>query len=195
MPNPLRRRTSYSLLIALAIYSTVRVEICRAGHPTRNTVPFSLTQDVGSGNEVFVSGAHRDLTSGGIQPWGVKLRWSTGNVWSGSIAIEAGAQITYTYSSHANSTSGFCSGNSTAIGQPVNLTVSSAPGPPYSAKFIRYLSSWSSANLQFRDITQNGTWTQVAMQRVGQGRTSAENVFEMAAVAQPADEIEFVFSD
>src|SRR5947208_11718887 len=43
--------------------------------------------------------------------------------------------------------------------------------------------------------SQNGTWTQVAMQRVGQGRTSVENVFEMAAVAQPADEIEFVFSD
>jgi hypothetical protein len=157
------------------------------------SVQFSITQDVGVGNEVFVPGAHRDFTSGGIQPWGIKLHWSTGNVWSGSIAIEAGAQVTYTYSSHANSTSGFCSGNSTAIGQPVNLTVSSAPGPPYSAKFIRYLSSWSSPTSN--SVTQNGTWTQVAMQRVGQGRTSAESVFKLAAVAQPADEIEFVFND
>ena len=195
MAHLFRRLAPPSLLICLAASFYAGFDSLSAGTPARVPVQFSITQDVGAGNEVFVSGAHRDFTSGGIQPWGIKLHWSTGNVWSGSIAIEAGAQVTYTYSSHANSTSGFCSGNSTAIGQPVNLTVSSAPGPPYSAKFIRYLSSWSSANLQFRDITQNGTWTQVAMQRVGQGRTSAENVFEMAAVAQPADEIEFVFSD
>jgi predicted alpha/beta superfamily hydrolase len=184
-----------SLLICLAASFYAGFDSLHAGTPARVPVQFSVTQDVGVYNEVFVSGAHRDLTSGGIQPWGIKLHWSTGNVWSGSIAIEAGAQVTYTYSSHAISTSGFCSGNSTAIGQPVNLTVSSAPGPPYSAKFIRYLSSWDSANFQFRDITQNGTWTQVTMQRVGQGRISTESVFELAAVAQPADEIEFVFND
>jgi Putative esterase len=126
---------------------------------------------------------------------GDKLHWSTGNVWSGSIAIEAGAQVTYTYYRHPISTGGFCSGNSTAISQPVNLTVPSAAGPPYSGKFIRYFSSWSSSNFQFRDITQNGSWTQVAMQRVGQGRTSSESVFEMAGVAQSADEIEFIFND
>jgi hypothetical protein len=188
-------RASSSLSIWLAISFCAAVDSLNAGHPAKVPVQFSITQDVGSGNEVFVSGAQRDLSSGGIQPFGIKLHWSTGNVWSGSIAIEAGAQVTYTYYRHPISTGGFCSGNSTAISQPVNFAVPSAAGPPYSGKFIRYFSSWSSSNLQFRDITQNGTWTQVAMQRMGQGRTSSESVFEVAGVAQSADEIEFIFND
>ncbi|MEY2486725.1 MAG: hypothetical protein QOH39_2373 [Verrucomicrobiota bacterium] len=192
----LRRSTPCSLLIWLAAILYAGAGLLHAGNPARSPVQFSITQDVGSGNEVFVSGAHRDLTSGGIQPLGVKLHWSTGNVWSGTIAIEAGAQITYTYVSHPFSTSGFCSGsNSTALGPPINLTVPSAAAPPYSGKFIRYFSSWSSANVLFHDITQNGSWTQVAMHRVGQGRTTGESIFEVAAVGSSADEIEFVFND
>ena len=149
-----KRRASISLSIWLAV--SFCAAALHAGHPAKVPVPFSITQDVGSGNEVFVSGAHPDLSSGGIQQWGVKLYWSPGNVWSGSIAIEAEAQVTYTYYRHAISTGGFCSGNSTAISQPANLTVSSAAGPPYSGKFIRYFSSWSSSNFQFRDVTLNG---------------------------------------
>ena len=163
--------------------------------PQKSIVPFSITQDVGSGNEVFVSGAHRDFTSGGIQPWGVKLHWNSGNVWSGTIALEAGAQVSYTFVSHPISSSGYCGGNSTALGQAIYLIVPSATAPPYNGKFIRYSSSWSSANLLYHDITQNGTWTQAPMQRVGQGRTPGESIFEVAGVATSADEIEFVFTD
>jgi predicted alpha/beta superfamily hydrolase len=166
-----------------------------AGNPARIPVQFSITQDVGAGNEVFVSGTQPDFTSGGIQPWGVKLHWSTGNVWSGSIAIEAGAQVVYTFVTHAISTSGYCSGNSTALGSPINLTVPSAASPPYDGKFIRYFSSWGSANLQYHDITQNGAWTQVSMQRVGPGRSAGESIFEVGGVSASADEIEFVFND
>ena len=189
------RRTPISLLISLAAFLVAGAHLLQAGNPARVSVPFSITQDVGAGNEVFVAGAHRDFTSGGIQPFGIKLHWSTGNVWSGSIALEAGAPVTYTYYRRPISTTTYCSGSSTAISAPASFTVASAATPPYAGKLIRYYSSWSSANLLFRDNTLNTTFTEVAMQRVGVGRTPAESIFEIAPIALPADEIEFVFND
>ena len=168
--------------------------VVQAGDPVRVPVNFSVTQDVGSGNEVFVSGSHRDLSSGGIQPFGVKLHWTNGNVWTGSIAIEAGAQITYSYVSRPISNPSFCNGaGSNVISGPLSLTVPNAPGPPYTGKLIRYVSTWNSANLLFRDNTQGSDWTTVPMRKVGQGRTPSENAFEVSPVAAPGDEIEFVF--
>ena len=167
----------------------------QAGHPARIPVQFSITQDVGAGNEVFVNGSHPDLSSGGILPFGVKLHWSPGNIWTGSVALEAGAPVTFTYFKHPISTSTYCSASSAAISSQITVNVPSASGPPYSGKLIRYLSTWASVNLLFRDITQNGAWTQLSMSRVGQGRTTSENLFELGSVASPADEIEFVFND
>ena len=195
MPSLIVKRTALALLLALAVFLAASPASLLAGNPARVSVPFSITQDVGAGNEVFVSGAHRDFSSSGIQPFGVKLHWSTGNIWSGSIALEAGAQVSCTYYSHPISTTSYCGGSSTAISSLLSLTVPSAATPPYSGKLIRYYSSWSAANLLFRDNTQNGSFTEVAMQRVGQGRTPAESVFEVTPIAAPADEIEFVFND
>ena len=187
--------TALLISLWLAAFLGLCAGLAQAGNPARVAVPFSITRDVGVGNEVFVSGAHRDLTSNGIQPFGVKLHWSTGNVWSASIALEAGAALTYTYYSHPISTATYCGSSSTALGQPINFIVPSAPAPPYVGKFIRYYSSWSSASLLYRDNTIAGNWTQVAMQLAGPGRTSGESLFEVASVALPADEIEFVFTD
>lgn len=158
-------------------------------------VQFSITVDVGAGNEVFVNGSHPDLTSGGILPFGVKLHWSSGNIWTGSVALEAGAQITYTYFKHPISTSSYCSATSIALDSDIILNVPGAVAPPYPGKLIRYASSWTSVNLLFRDNTQNGPWTELPMQRIGQGRTPAESIFELESVAPAADEIEFVFND
>ena len=195
MPHP-SRRSPFLLLIWLLAVLCAALGTAHAGDPVRVPVNFSITQDVGSGNEVFVTGSHRDLTSGGIQPFGVKLHWSAGNVWSASLAIEAGAQINYSYVSRGLSTTSFCgSSGSTAISGPHSLTVPEAPGPPYSGKLIRYVSSWSTANLFFRDNTLGTDWSAVPMQKVGQGRTASENLFEVADFAPPADEIEFIFFD
>ncbi|MGI8432066.1 MAG: alpha/beta hydrolase-fold protein [Chthoniobacterales bacterium] len=190
-----RRQRSLVTWLGFAALVCLLTPAAFAGNPARVPVPFSITQDVGAGNEVFVSGAHRDFSSGGIQQFGVKLHWSAGNIWSGSVALEAGAAVTYTYNKHAISTSSYCDSSSTALGSSLVLTVPSAPAPPYAGKFVRYYSSWSSANIVYRDNTQNGSFTQVPMTRVGQGRTPAENVFELGSVAAPADEIEFVFND
>lgn len=156
-------------------------------------VPFSITQDVGFGNEVFVSGAHRDLTSGGIQPFGVKLHYTTGNVWTGAIALEAGASITYRYYQHAGDNAGYQTGAAAAISAEQTLVVPTAPGPPYAGKTIRYTSSWTNAFLLVRDITANGAFVDLPMRRIGPGRVAAESVFEVENVAPPGDEIEFVF--
>ncbi len=166
-----------------------------AGNPARVPVAFSITKDVGAGNEVFVSGAHRDFSSGGIQPFGIKLHWTTGNVWSGTIALEAGAQVTYTYNSHAISTASYCNTSSTALSSALSLMVPAAPAPPYTAKTVRYFSSWSAASLLYRDNTVGGSYTQIPMQKIGAGRTPTESLFEVNAAAAPADEIEFVFTD
>jgi predicted alpha/beta superfamily hydrolase len=192
--SPIMRSTRYSLLLCLVVWFWASPHTF-PGNPQRVPVQFSITQDVGPSNEVFVSGSHRDLSSSGIQQWGVKLHWTPGNVWTGSIAIEAGAQISYSYVSHANSTSGYCSGSSTTLGQPINLSVATAPGPPYSGKFVRYTSTWSAANFYYRDITQNGNWTTVPMNRAGQGRTPVESIYEVSSTVSPNDEIEFIFFD
>lgn len=188
------KRRALHLLCALAAL-TIGSGFALAGNPARVPVAFSITKDVGAGNEVFVSGAHRDFTSGGIQPFGIKLHWATGNVWSGTIALEAGAQVTYTYNSHAISTASYCNTSSTAISSAISLTVPSAPAPPYSAKTVRYYSSWSTASLLFRDNTTGGFYTQVTMQKIGAGRTPTESLYEVSAASAPADEIEFVFTD
>lgn len=167
----------------------------QAGHPAKVALQFAITQDVGSGNEVFVSGSHPDLSSGGILPFGVKLHWSPGNIWTGSIAVEAGAQITYGYFSHPLSNSTYCSASSTALGSNIPLTVAGAAGPPYPGKYIRYATTWAAPRVLFRDITANGNWTELPMQRLGQGRTVAEGIFEIASLAPAGDEIEFVFND
>ena len=117
-------RIPFWLLLGLA---TFLPDLSFAGNPARVAVPFSITRDVGVGNEVFVSGAHRDLTSGGIQPFGIKLHYSTGNVWFGAIAHEVGAQVTYTFYSRPISNTAYCGGNSSAISQALSLTVPSAP--------------------------------------------------------------------
>jgi len=186
---------SRSLVTWSAICLAASSQIANAGHPVKVPVEFSITQDVGSGNEVFVSGSHRDLSSGGIQPWGVKLHWTDGNVWTGSIALEAGAQVTYSFVSHPISNASFCSGSATTIDSSHSLTVSNAPGPPYKGKLVRYLSSWTAANLLFRDNTLGTDWTSVSMQKTGQGRTASESVYEVSDVSASADEIEFVFFD
>ena len=169
--------------------------LAQAGHPSKVALPFSITQDVGFGNEVFVSGTHRDLTSGGILPFGVKLSYTSGNVWSGSIALEAGAQITYRFYKHAGDNAGYQTNAAIPISNELTLTVPTAAGPPYVGKTIRYTSGWTNTFLLYRNRSINGPWTDLPMRKIGPGRTIAESVFEVEKVAAAGDEVEFVFHD
>ena len=70
---------------------TLLVLLCGAGQaasPVRVAEMFSLTNDVGFGNSVFVAGNHADV--GNWNPTNaVKLRWTPGNIWTGRIGIQA----------------------------------------------------------------------------------------------------------
>ncbi len=169
--------------------------VAQAANPQKSVVAFSINQNVGPGNEVFVTGSHSDLSSGGAQPLGVKLHWTPGNTWTGSIAIEAGAQLTYSYVNRPISITGYCDGTFATLGSPIALTVPAAAAPPYGGKFIRYLSSWSAAHVYYRDLSLNGSWTSAAMQRVGAGRVAGESLYEVGGIAAPGDEMEFIFYD
>lgn len=164
-----------------------------AGHPSRLPVEFSITRDVGFGNEVFVQGDHLDLSSGGILSRGVKLHWTPGNVWTGTVAIEAGATVRFRYFSVPGDHVGFCEGEATPISGEQVLTVAAGPTLPLRGKTILYRSDWDRVVLLYRDISVDGAWTEAEMRVVGAGRSPEESLFEVAGVAEPGNEIEFVF--
>lgn len=62
----------------------------------RKDVPFSITQDVGFGNEVCVLGSHPQR-GGGDPLKAPKLVWTAGNVWQGTVALEAGTTFSFSY--------------------------------------------------------------------------------------------------
>ncbi len=165
----------------------------RAAHPGKSVVPVYIVSDVGFGNEVFVVGTHRDLSSGGMMTPGVKLAWFSGNVWWGNIAVESGATLQYQFVKHPGDNVGHCSGTSVALSSVLTLTAPTADGPPYVAKRIRYTSSWSKVFILYRDNTTGSSWTDAAMIPIGAGRIAGEQVWEIRGIAAPGDEIEFVF--
>lgn len=178
-----------------ALLAVLLAPLSARAHPVHVPVQFSITNNVGYGNDVFVSGSAQDLTGGGILLYGVKLVWNTGNVWTGSIGLPAGSQVTYTYLSHASDNVGYLTGSGTAISTAQTVTVPSAPGPPYLGKTIILTSTFASAYLLYQDISTNGSWTTLPMYRTGQGRTASESIFEVDNVAQSGDWIQFVFHD
>lgn len=165
----------------------------QAGHPGKSVVSLSVTADVGPGNEVFVTGNHPDLNASGLSMPGVKLTWSTGNVWSGNVAIESGAKVQYQFIKQAGSNVALCSSTPAALAPAQALTVPPAEGPPYSSKHIRYVSNWTKAFIVYHDLTTGGAWIEVPMTVAGPGRTSTEHVFDVRGIATPGDDIEFVF--
>ncbi|MCX7868951.1 MAG: alpha/beta hydrolase-fold protein [Terrimicrobiaceae bacterium] len=161
--------------------------------PWRHEVVFEHTQDVGFGNEVFVRGAHPDLSLGGRLPHGTKLVWTSGNIWRATIAIESGAEISTQFVRQPSSISGYCTGNAVALTAPASRSVPAPPPPPFTGKTVRYSSSWSEAVLVWRNWSAGGVWRETPMIPVGAGRTAGEALYEARLDARPWDELEFVF--
>lgn len=163
--------------------------------PARSAVGLAVTHDVGYGNEVFVAGAHPDLSCGGILSNGIKLTWTSGNIWTGNVAVEAGAQVGLGFYSHSGTRTGYFGGGSVLLGAVQTAQVAAAAGPPYTGKVVRYSTGWSAATLVCRDTTRSGFWTNLAMHWQSLGRTAGENIFEVDSVAAAGHELEFVFTD
>jgi predicted alpha/beta superfamily hydrolase len=158
-------------------------------------VEFTLTRDVGFGNETCVIGPHPAL--GGNDPLKApKLSWSEGNVWRGKIGLPAGAVITHRFIKRDFKTSIW--GNATnaeALTGNLTVVVPSHVAAPWTGKTIFLHSSWGQANVFHRDLTNGGDWTTTPMRRVGAGRSSGEYLYRADGVAANGAELEFVFND
>jgi predicted alpha/beta superfamily hydrolase len=158
-------------------------------------VEFTHTADVGFGNEVCVAGPHPAL--GANDPLrAVKLAWHPGNVWRGTIALPAGATLTYRFIRRSFSATDW--GNAA---QFVNLTadqtvqVPAHPPAPWGGKAVFLHSTWTQANVFHRDLTAGGPWTTTAMRVEGPGRNAGERLFRADLPVPSGAELEFVFNN
>ena len=163
-----------------------------AASPHREVVSFSYTSDVGFGNSVFVVGNHPDLGSWDITR-AIKLRHTPGNVWTGQIAVQAGTQLQYSYVRRSTAQGSWCSAtNGTYLTGVLTHAVPAQPPAPYVGKTIYYLSSWSSANLFYRN---GANFVTAAMTRIGSGRVAGESLFKINGIGEAGEALEFVFND
>lgn len=158
-------------------------------------VEFSITADVGIGNEVCVTGPHPML--GGNDPIRApKLAWSTGNVWRGKVALPAGAEISHRFiKRNFNASAWGNATNAEALSGNQTARVPEHVAPPWSGKTIFLHSSWGQVNIFHRDLTNGGDWKTTPMRRVGAGRGNGENLFRVDGVERTGAELEFVFND
>ncbi|MEY3898402.1 MAG: hypothetical protein RLZZ214_3924 [Verrucomicrobiota bacterium] len=159
----------------------------------RKDVLFSITEDVGFGNEVCVFGNHPQF-GGGDPLKAPKLVWTSGNVWQGAVALEAGTAFSFSYIRRAYGVASWGSGtNLTVLGSPQAVTSPGHVAPPWGDKCLIYRSGFAQAFVLYRDLTHGGEWTERAMRNVGPGRTAGESTYRVDGVAPSGSLLEFVF--
>ncbi|MCX6936145.1 MAG: alpha/beta hydrolase-fold protein [Verrucomicrobia bacterium] len=158
-------------------------------------IEFTYTLDVGSGNEICVSGVHPTL--GGNDPLkAVKLAWSTGNVWRGKIALPAGESLTYHFIKRSFNVANWVNASLvTSLTGDLTVVVPDHVAPPWSGKTVFLHSNWTQAWIQYRDLTHGGNWVTVPMAVVGAGRTVSEKLFRVDGLLTSGAEMEFVFNN
>jgi predicted alpha/beta superfamily hydrolase len=164
--------------------------------PVLKDVEFVITNDVGLGNEVCVTGPHALL--GGNDPLKApKLAWNPDNIWRGTIALPAGETIAYRFISRNYSTASWGSAtNSSNISTVLSVGVPAHVPAPWTNKTVFLHSPWTNANIFWRNLTAGETnWTTTAMTALGAGRNANEFLFRGAINAGPGAEIEFVFNN
>ncbi len=151
---------------------------------------FSYTQDVGFGTSVFVVGS-ADLLGAWTPTGAVKLRWSSGNVWTGQVAIPSGATTDYKYIWRSTATDRICDPANVTWMSGGDLAATGAPAmtPPQSGKTIYYLTGWTNASLLYRVGTN---WLGAPMERIGDGRTPGEYLYRATGIGTAGQWLEFV---
>ena len=176
------------LFCALALLASC----VQASSPHKEIVTFSLTNDVGFGNSVFVVGNHPDLGAGDVTH-ALKLRYTAGNVWTGQIAVQAGTQLQYQFIKRSTVQGSWCDATNTAnLSAVLSLSVPAQPPAPFAGKTIYYLSNWTSSNLFYRN---GANFVTAPMSRIGAGRTAGESLYKISGVGAAGETIEFVFND
>jgi predicted alpha/beta superfamily hydrolase len=160
------------------------------GEP-RQPLSFCHTQDVGLGRSVFVVGGHPDL--GNWSPSAaVKLRWSSGNVWTGQIAVRTGETFEFKYIRRSTATNQICESTNVVWISPDNIMTSTLSiGPaPYAAQTVYYYSSWTQAFLLA--ATDGVSFVDTKLAQVGPGRGPGEFLYRGSGIGSPGGSLEFV---
>ncbi len=156
-------------------------------------IPFSYEIDTGDGREVFVTGSHPDL--GDWNPVQArKLRWTAGNIWTGSVAIATDNAIEYKYIIRTNRGDVYCAGgNVNWLEGTTNRTtnIPARSGAPYPGKTIYYYSSWTNADLLHRTGSDTN-WANATMLPVGAGRFPGEILYRAEGVGKTGEMLTFV---
>ena len=167
----------------------------QARSPDREVVSFSVTWDVGLGNNVHVVGGHPDV--GNWSPVdSVKLRWTPGNVWTGRVAVQNGTELAYKFISRNSASNQYCNGANASWEPDPNRTnrIAAAPPPPFAGKTIFYYSGWSNVSVLYASGT-NTNFLAAAMTNTGPGRNPGEFLHRVDGVGVAGASIQFVFTD
>ncbi|HMP72419.1 MAG TPA: alpha/beta hydrolase-fold protein [Kiritimatiellia bacterium] len=161
-----------------------------AWHLDREVVGISVVWDVGLGTNVHVVGNHPDLGDWSPER-SVKLRWTSGNVWTGQVAVEKGTALEYKFISRSGAPGISCEGANVVWEPGPNRTrfVESGSPPPSPGKTVYYYSGWTSAVLVTVTATGFPVYPMVA---VGPGRTPGETLFKAEQVGVAGEDLEFV---
>ena len=153
---------------------------------------FSTNWNTGFGLELFVVGNHPDL--GDWNPVAArKLRWTEGNVWTGTVAVTAGNALEYKFIVRTNSGTDYCSSANVTWMPDPNLVTSTPAraGAPVAGKTIYYYSGWTNAMLLYRNGSDTN-WLNAGMQAVGPGRSPGEQLYRAEGVGRTGDMITYV---
>ncbi len=170
-------------------------EPVRAASPDREVVSFSIVSNVGPGFNVHVVGNHPDL--GAWSPVNsVKLRWTTGNVWTGQVAIQKGTALEYKFMSRSFASNVFCDGANANWEGGANRTasISAAPAAPHGGKVINYYTSWTNPTLIYTSGADTN-FHAIPMIHAGPGRTPGENIFRVSGFGEAGAALQFVITD
>ena len=163
--------------------------------PVLKDVEFVITNDVGFGNEICVTGPHRLL--GGNDPLKApKLAWNPGNAWRGTIALPAGETLSFKFIRRSFVSSNWPTAVATDLTTAANVQIPAHVPAPWTNKTVFLHSPWTNANIFWRNLTAGDTnWTTTAMTAASTGRNANEILFRGAINAGPGEEIEFVFNN
>lgn len=167
-----------------------------AASPFREMVSFSVATNTGFGRDVFIAGNHPDV--GNWNPTlGTKLVWNPGNIWTGSVALEAGTALQYKPVLVPISVTGLCDGVNWQYlppgdGNHLNVATQPQPPAPYAGKFFYYHSGLTNVTIIYS--INGGAFTSAPLAQIGPGRASGEFLHAGAAIGTPGAAIEFVMS-
>jgi predicted alpha/beta superfamily hydrolase len=161
---------------------------------------FSITEDVGFGKSVFITGnipelgSNANLNNLNNNPAlfrAHRLRWTPGNVWTAQVALPRGKSFQFRFVSRPDTVSEYCNDTATALTPIETLTIAPPPPAPYSGKTITYLTSWTEAHILYRK--PDGSYTSQQMIEDGPGRTPGEKRYRISGIGLAGDVLECVF--